>query len=353
MSGYSGGSGGYDEAQIQEELRRRQQAQLQAGSALAPQSAAFSAALSARSRPGDYSHLGMLGVDAGSPYGASRQHASHHAAAAAAAPYARVAANPYTGLVDAQQARAAYAAAEPGSSFSDLYASHQHQKQAAIQQAVAANYAASYGAAPAAAGALDQRYAAAYGLPPATASSAYAAAPPDPAATAFNSKTAQDIARMQEAYQRERENALKRRQGPYQTTSSPARSTPSALKSPKGKATPRSASTPKSTSTSSSVSSPGSSPKKKETAVLGKDKDGKPIVEDRGNTWYMGAVPLGVDDDKYWLSELQVFLRSSFSEAFAATEDDIAAPMHGRNKPIALGQVGIRCLHCKRKFFPR
>jgi len=23
--------------------------------------------------------------------------------------------------------------------------------------------------------------------------------------------------------------------------------------------------------------------------------------------------------------------------------------MHGRNKPIAYGQVGIRCMHCKRK----
>ena len=38
------------------------------------------------------------------------------------------------------------------------------------------------------------------------------------------------------------------------------------------------------------------------------------------------------------------------AEAFGATEEDIAAPMHGRNKPIALGQVGIRCMHCKRKY---
>jgi hypothetical protein len=50
------------------------------------------------------------------------------------------------------------------------------------------------------------------------------------------------------------------------------------------------------------------------------------------------------------LSELQVYLRANFSEAFGATEEDIAAPMHGRNKPIALGQVGIRCMHCKRKY---
>eukprot|EP00536_Pseudo-nitzschia_multiseries_P014526 jgi/Psemu1/262238/estExt_Genewise1Plus.C_7190014 len=63
--------------------------------------------------------------------------------------------------------------------------------------------------------------------------------------------------------------------------------------------------------------------------------------------WYSGCVPLGLDDDKYWLSELQVYLRAHFAEAFGATEEDIAAPMHGRNKPIALGQVGIRCMHCK------
>jgi hypothetical protein len=42
--------------------------------------------------------------------------------------------------------------------------------------------------------------------------------------------------------------------------------------------------------------------------------------------------------------------RSTFEknvEAFAATEEDTAAPMHGRNTPIVLGQVGIRCMHCK------
>lgn len=87
--------------------------------------------------------------------------------------------------------------------------------------------------------------------------------------------------------------------------------------------------------------------KKKDTPVMGVDDKGRPIVVDRGHTWYMGSVPLGVDDDKYWLSELQVFLRANFAEAFAASEEDIAAPMHGRNKPIVLGQVGIRCAHCK------
>lgn len=76
--------------------------------------------------------------------------------------------------------------------------------------------------------------------------------------------------------------------------------------------------------------------------------DGSIIKDAEGNaTWYTGCVPLGLEDDKYWLSELQVYLRANFAEAFGATEEDIAAPMHGRNKPIALGQVGIRCMHCK------
>ncbi len=44
--------------------------------------------------------------------------------------------------------------------------------------------------------------------------------------------------------------------------------------------------------------------------------------------WFPGSVPLGLEEDKYWLSELQCYLRSNFAEVFAATEDDIAAPMH-------------------------
>lgn len=87
-----------------------------------------------------------------------------------------------------------------------------------------------------------------------------------------------------------------------------------------------------------------SSPAKSSTSVDGKKgKEG----EASGQRWYSGCVPLGLPEDKYWLSELQVYLRSNFAEAFGATEADIAAPMHGRNKPIALGQVGIRCTHCR------
>jgi hypothetical protein len=77
------------------------------------------------------------------------------------------------------------------------------------------------------------------------------------------------------------------------------------------------------------------------SAVLGGEQGEHPPI------WYSGSVSLGLEEDQYWLSELQVYLRSNFAEAFGATETDIAAPMHGRNKPIALGQVGIRCIHCK------
>jgi hypothetical protein len=100
-----------------------------------------------------------------------------------------------------------------------------------------------------------------------------------------------------------------------------------------------------------STSSSRSSPKPQDLGkVLTVGKDGEVVMEEP-TKWYSGCVPLGVEDDKYWLSELQVYLRDHFAEAFGATEEDIAAPMHGRNKPIALGQVGIRCMHCKREYF--
>jgi hypothetical protein len=45
------------------------------------------------------------------------------------------------------------------------------------------------------------------------------------------------------------------------------------------------------------------------------------------------------------LSEHQQFLRFQI-EVFEATEKDVRTHVRGRNKPIVLGQVGIRCRHC-------
>lgn len=56
-------------------------------------------------------------------------------------------------------------------------------------------------------------------------------------------------------------------------------------------------------------------------------------------------VTLAIPEDCGKLSEQQVFLRNQI-EAFQAGEEDISTHTRGRNKPIALGQVGIRCKHC-------
>jgi hypothetical protein len=54
---------------------------------------------------------------------------------------------------------------------------------------------------------------------------------------------------------------------------------------------------------------------------------------------------LAQSDDEYKLSDHQYFLRQQI-EAFQATQDDLTTHTRGRNKPIQLGQVGIRCRHC-------
>ncbi len=50
-------------------------------------------------------------------------------------------------------------------------------------------------------------------------------------------------------------------------------------------------------------------------------------------------------EDEGKLSEHQILLRRQI-EYFRATQDDILTLMRGRNKPIVLQQVGLRCRHC-------
>ncbi|KAL3937788.1 MAG: hypothetical protein SGBAC_007168 [Bacillariaceae sp.] len=54
---------------------------------------------------------------------------------------------------------------------------------------------------------------------------------------------------------------------------------------------------------------------------------------------------LTLPEDHEILSAHQIFLRSQI-EAFCATTDDVSTHTRGRNKPVILGQVGIRCRHC-------
>ncbi|KAL3940331.1 MAG: hypothetical protein SGARI_001014, partial [Bacillariaceae sp.] len=46
------------------------------------------------------------------------------------------------------------------------------------------------------------------------------------------------------------------------------------------------------------------------------------------------------------LNDYQVLARKNM-EFFEATPVDLEKHVKGRNKPIVLGQVGIRCIHCK------
>jgi hypothetical protein len=54
---------------------------------------------------------------------------------------------------------------------------------------------------------------------------------------------------------------------------------------------------------------------------------------------------LYISDDDGKLNENQIFLRQNV-ELFRATEKDILCLTRGKNKPIVLHQVGIRCCHC-------
>jgi hypothetical protein len=49
--------------------------------------------------------------------------------------------------------------------------------------------------------------------------------------------------------------------------------------------------------------------------------------------------------DAHKLSDHQFFLRQQI-EVFQASPEDVSTHIRGRNKPIGLGQVGIRCRHC-------
>jgi hypothetical protein len=57
------------------------------------------------------------------------------------------------------------------------------------------------------------------------------------------------------------------------------------------------------------------------------------------------AIPLSMSCDDQSLSSYQCLVRQQV-ELFQATQQDIDANAQGRNRPIVLGQVGIRCRHC-------
>uniref|UniRef100_A0A7S4IPU7 Uncharacterized protein n=1 Tax=Odontella aurita TaxID=265563 RepID=A0A7S4IPU7_9STRA len=54
---------------------------------------------------------------------------------------------------------------------------------------------------------------------------------------------------------------------------------------------------------------------------------------------------LALPEDPQVLNPVHCFVRRNV-EVFAATPEDIAAPAPGRKNRVAVGQVGIRCIHC-------
>ncbi len=56
---------------------------------------------------------------------------------------------------------------------------------------------------------------------------------------------------------------------------------------------------------------------------------------------------LAMPNDSDSLSDRQCFVRTDFVEAFAATERDVASRHSKGAQKLMVGQVGIRCIHCK------
>mmetsp|Transcript_31147 Transcript_31147/g.73421 ORF Transcript_31147/g.73421 Transcript_31147/m.73421 type:complete len:650 (-) Transcript_31147:206-2155(-) len=75
-----------------------------------------------------------------------------------------------------------------------------------------------------------------------------------------------------------------------------------------------------------------------------------PVVEDVYlDKWVSGSVSLHTPEDDDVLSPLHCFMRRYCVEAFSATPEDVATPRYGKSHgfKVEVGQVGIRCLHCK------
>jgi hypothetical protein len=75
-----------------------------------------------------------------------------------------------------------------------------------------------------------------------------------------------------------------------------------------------------------------------------------PVVEDKYlDDWVTGSISLHTSEDDDVLSPLHCFMRKYCVEAFSATAEDVATPRYGKSHgfKVEVGQVGIRCLHCK------
>ena len=101
---------------------------------------------------------------------------------------------------------------------------------------------------------------------------------------------------------------------------------------------------PSTSSCSQSSSSTGSA-----ESAFGNECIRHPLAETTQGSWYSGSTSLALPEDDDVLSPLHGYMRKYCIEAFSATQDDVSSPRYGKshNGKIVVGQVGIRCLHCK------
>ena len=82
---------------------------------------------------------------------------------------------------------------------------------------------------------------------------------------------------------------------------------------------------------------------------LSKSSKSSPLEDEYLKNWVGGSVSLHTPEDDDVLSPLHCFMRRYCVEAFSATAEDVATPRYGKSHgfKVEIGQVGIRCLHCK------
>ena len=103
---------------------------------------------------------------------------------------------------------------------------------------------------------------------------------------------------------------------------------------------------------------------KRSNTAVASPEDGTPTKNYSGNHMDNVKVELGPDgsavamrtadnllllslpDDKVSLSETLCIVRENI-EVFIANEADVKAPAPGRKRPVVVGQVGLRCIHCR------
>lgn len=67
--------------------------------------------------------------------------------------------------------------------------------------------------------------------------------------------------------------------------------------------------------------------------------------EARNASTSASPIPLAIDEDKEWISDIDCFIRENV-EVFCAKVCDVEKAQSERKYPITVGQVGVRCLHC-------